>query len=374
MGPSINVSASNNEEFNPLTVQKPADVQDASIANKDAQLTGEGSVSKSPSNILDKVDQVLEDEEVARSTSRISLGSKASKNSKSSQASKKSLVGRTSSKLSIGSSISKRLVSNSKSMERGGSRISVGSKGSKGSRLSKKLGLTSSKLSVSSKTSKKSLTTLDTTTPAVIQMDPNLHDSVISPLNMQQAEDAVDDIAADGGNSIAKGDESNCGWVGVSCQDRFTCFNYDATQSFAAEERAIDGAELTPQDETNNVQPALDGEEPTPEGEPDKVHSTPEDEPEPDQANNEEGIDVVAEEALDDEPKESLKDEIVTELPIGEQEGPLTDAPEVKDVVEEEEMKISDTMEDHKEEEINIQAITKIYITKAVKSKKVKKA
>jgi len=64
------------------------------------------------------------------------------------------------------------------------------------------------------------------------------------------------------------------------------------------------------------------------------VHSAPDDEPETDQANNEEFIDVMGETALCDEPKESLHEEIIIELAVGEQEGPATDAPKVKDAVE----------------------------------------
>ena len=125
-------------------------------------------------------------------------------------------------------------------MERTGSRLSVASKGSKGHELSIKIDATSSGISTSSKTSNKSLTKLDAMTPAVIKMDPNLADAVISPLNMQQEEDERNDIVVDINNSMTKGGESNCGWFGISCQDRFNCFNYQS-ESTGAEDRDITG-------------------------------------------------------------------------------------------------------------------------------------
>jgi len=275
VAPSINVAVTDKDAFNPFSIDKGTD---GSITEKGAQEAGnsivppvdDAEVAQSPSKILDSVEHVLENEEMARSTSKLSLGSKASKASKTS---KTSFIGLTSSKLSIGSRASKKsAISDAKSMERGGSKLSLGSKvsngmeragsrlsvaskGSKGSKLSKKIDTTSSRISTSSKTSKKSLTKLDTMTPAVIQMDPNLADAVISPLNMQQAEDARNDIVVDSNNSVTKGDESNCGWFGISCQDRFNCFNYQS-ESIGAEDRDITGEKETPMGETNNIIPA----------------------------------------------------------------------------------------------------------------------
>jgi len=53
---------------------------------------------------------------------------------------------------------------------------------------------------------------------------------------------------------VTKGDESNCGWFGISCQDRFNCFNYQS-ESTGAEDRDITGKKETPMGETDNVIP-----------------------------------------------------------------------------------------------------------------------